>query len=494
MKKILSREAVRRIDAATIKRGTPSLLLMENAAAAFVTTFTQLHQGGDVFIICGPGNNGGDGLAIGRMLATRGIRVNLFHLKSDRYSADFEANFKRLAEPGLTSREIVSVDQLPELNERDVIVDALFGTGLNKPLSELPLQIVRWMNAQPATRISIDVPSGMSELPNDEEFVNANHVIAFEVPRVELMLPRVGYNPFSIRFVDIGLDQDAIDEEVTSHFFVEEADVKKLLRKRRMFDHKYTFGHALIVAGSRKTFGAALLATGACMHSGCGLVTLHSIRHGNVSLNALHPEVMFSPDAHDEFITSVSLDGKYNAIGIGCGIGREIETTNALVDVLTKTKLPCVLDADALNILSALHNWKDLIPKGSVLTPHLKEFDRLAGEQPNDHERLKKQTQLAQEIQSTIVVKGPFTRIAFPDGRSFFNSTGTAALATAGTGDVLTGLITGLVARGYKAEDAALIGVYVHGAAAIIAEEKFGAECVIASDVIQCIPETFKRL
>lgn len=496
MKKILSREAVRRVDAATVESGTSSLVLMENAAAAFVKTMLPFHRGGDVFVICGPGNNGGDGVAIARMLATRGIRVNVFHLKSERYSPNFEANFKRLIEPGLTSHEIRNAHDLPLLDETDLIVDALYGTGLNKPLTEPATGLVEWINAQPCRRICVDVPSGMSEQPRavEELMVNADAVIAFQIPRVELMIPRAGYNPCSVRFVDIGLDEDALLAEATNHFLLEESDVKKLLRKRRMFDHKYTFGHALIVAGSRKTLGAALLATGACLRSGCGLVTLHSVKHGHVSLNALHPEAMFSPDAHDEFISSVSLDGKYNVIGIGCGIGRESETANALVDVLTKTKLPCVFDADALNILSEQHGWKSLIPVGSVLTPHQKEFDRLTGEHANDYERMKKQIQLAQEIQCTVVVKGPFTRLALPDGRCVFNSTGTPALATAGTGDVLTGLVTGLVARGYNATDAALIGVYVHGAAGLLAEEKFGVECVVAGDVIKFFPETFKRL
>ena len=494
MKKILSRDAVRRIDAATVAGGIKSIDLMESAASAFVSRFRQLYQGGAVSVVCGPGNNGGDGLAVARMLHEQGLHVNAFHLQAEHRSADFDVNFKRLAEAGLRSHEITSANALVDLDVT-VIVDALFGTGLNKPLAALAADVVHAVNAHAATCISVDVPSGMMEAPTpDEIIIRADHVIAFQVPRLDLLMPRAGYNPYSLHMVDIGLSETAIEAEATPFYFVEESDVIQLLWHRRMFDHKYTFGHALIVASARRTLGAALLATGAALRSGCGLVTTHTISGGSPALNARHPEAMFSNDAHNDHITSMPLNGKYNAIGIGCGIGKENETASAVIELLTKTKLPCVLDADTLNILAEQHAWKGLVPVGSVLTPHQKEFDRLTEEHDNDWLRLQRQISLAVELKSAVVVKGAYTRLALPDGTCFFNSSGTPALATAGSGDVLTGLITGLIARGYAPSDAAKAGVFIHGFAARRAEAKLGIESVCASDVIDCLPETIKRL
>ena len=494
MKKILSRDAVRRVDAATIASGVRSIDLMESAATAFVARFKKLHQGGAVSVVCGPGNNGGDGLAIARMLHQQGIHVNVFHLNGERRSQDFEINFERLGEAGLRSHEITAADALIDSNST-AIIDALFGTGLNKPLDGLEAYVVATINQLDAVRVSVDVPSGILETPAmNESFVNADHVIAFQVPRVDLLLPRVGYNPYSIHVVDIGLNEAAIESEQTSFYWVEEKDVNQLIMRRRVFDHKYSFGHALIVAGARQTLGAALLATGAALRSGCGLVTTHTISAGGVALNARYPEAMFSNDAHNDHITGIAIREKINAVGIGCGIGKENETASAVIEVFTKTKLPCVIDADALNILSEQHAWKDLVPVGSVLTPHQKEFDRLTGEHDSDWLRMQRQIELAIELKSTVVVKGAYTRIALPNGTCLFNSSGTVALATAGSGDVLTGLITGLIARGYEPADAAIAGVYIHGCAARLAEEKLGIECVCASDVIDCLPETIKQL
>jgi len=496
VRKILTRAAVKRIDAATVESGTASIDLMENAARAFVDAFLRLYRGDKILVLCGPGNNGGDGLAVARLLADKSLDVDVYCLKSDRYSEGFEINLSRLRERNTELRFIRDASELRSSGHANVIVDALYGTGLNKPLAEPAAGVVRWMNAQPAVRISIDVPSGMTEQPPaiSETMVNADHVVAFQIYRAELLLPRDAYSPLSISVVDIGLDEDAVSREATTHFLIEASDVKKMLRERRLFDHKWTYGHALLVAGSRKALGAALLATGACLRSGCGLVTVHTVRSGATALNALHPEAMFSPDAHDEMITGVNVKTKFTAVGIGCGVGRATETSTALVDVLAKSKVPCVIDADALNLLSEQHGWKALVPKGSVLTPHQKEFDRLAGDQPNDYERMQRQIALAVEMNCVVVVKGAYTRVALPNGLCCFNSTGTPALATAGTGDVLTGLITGLVARGYTSEDAAVIGVYTHGLAGQLAEEKFGIECVKASDVIDALPLAFKQL
>lgn len=495
MKKILSRAAIKRIDELTIKSGTTPSQLVRNAAQAFIEVFLQFYAKQQVVIVCGTGNNGADGLEIARILKRKSIPVSVYYLDGATHSPEFDRSFSDLQQK-LDVKTIHKIDDLPILTGRSLIIDALFGTGLNRPLTEPSIGVVDWINQQDAVVVSVDVPSGMIEQPRDvpDIMVAADYVIAFEIPRLDLLLQRDGYNPIRLNFESIGLSENAINDEPSNYYLVEESDIKKLLLPRKLFDNKWSYGHALIVAGTRPAMGAAMLATGAALRSGCGLVTAHIPKSGATTLNTLFPEAMLSADMHDEMITEVALLPKFASIGIGCGIGRSSETMMALVDVLTKSKLPIVIDADAISLLGEHHAWKTLIRPGTVLTPHQKEFDRLAGNHANEHARLSTQIQLARELECVIIIKGAFTRIALPNGKCFFNSTGTPALGTAGTGDVLTGLIAGLLARGYSPEDAAILGVYLHGKSAQAASSKMGIESMTAMDIINYVSGSLNEL
>jgi len=499
--KIFRAEQVREIDAYTIKNEpVQSIDLMERAAMRLTGWYVRhYHTDRKVVIFAGPGNNGGDALAMARMLAERQYRVECCLLRFGKLSKDCANNLLRLKEQDLVQvLEIGEQDSLPDLEKADMLVDGILGSGISRSVTGLPARAIKHINDCAATVIAIDIPSGLfgeDNRDNNYEFViRATHTITFQFPFLsfffDLHEPHVGH----MRVHDIKLHPKAIEESQTAYMTVEAEDIRSLLPERRKFAHKGTFGHALMISGCYGMMGAALLAGESCLRSGTGLVTLHVPKFGYAIVQTAFPEAIVSLDQSDILFSEPPDLAPFSAIGIGPGLGKKPNSGKGLKMLLERAKVPLVIDADALNILSQHPDWYDLLPEGTILTPHPKEFDRLAGESTDSYERHLKQREFARLHKVVVVLKGACTGIASPDGSYWFNTTGNPGMATGGSGDVLTGLITGLLARGVSSLDAALAGVYLHGLAGDLAAEASSEEALIAGDMILYLGEAFREV
>lgn len=495
--KILSAKQIRELDAYTIAQ-TPidSIDLMERACRAFVNWFIGKFGYDDhIGIVVGTGNNGGDGLGIARMLREHGYQTTCWIIKSSMpVSQDFSTNLERAQRAGVTVYEVTEAhDGL--LASWGVLIDALFGSGLSRPAHGLYAWAIDEMNRTDAVRIAVDIPSGlMADGPSSGPIVKADYTVTFQLPKLAFLLPGNASYVGEWVLADIGLNKEFIKNTSSPFYFTREKSVRRLVKRRGRFDHKGTYGHALIIAGSLGKIGAAVLASRAALRAGVGLLSAHVPRVGNNILQSTVPEAMVSLDRHEEMFSSPPSLESYSAVGIGPGLGRSSETGQALEFVLTHYQRPLVIDADALNILSERKELLKLLPKGSILTPHPKEFERLAGGSSDDFDRLRKLQQLASQRQCIVVLKGAYTAVADTDGRVWFNSTGNPGMATGGTGDVLTGIITGLLAQGYSPIDAARFGVFVHGLAGDLAAAEVGMQAMIASDIIAFLPAALVKL
>ena len=500
--KILPVALIREADRYTIiNEPIASIDLMERAAGRCFVWLKQYHRAEySYYIFCGTGNNGGDGLAIARMALEEGWEVKTFILRlSTKESADFETNLGRLKEVGSPSiTEIINESDFPEIPQGTVIIEALFGTGLTRPLAGLALELIRHLNACPNIRISIDVPSGLfvdeSMLLANAEAVRADYTLSFNPPKLCFMMAE--NDPWVGRWIrlDIGLHPEFIARAETPYHFTETDDLKPLYRKRRRFEHKGNFGHALLIAGSRQKAGAALLAARGCLAAGTGLLTVHSVVPVIEALNIVLQEAMASlTDNPDEVCDLPSLS-PYNAIAVGPGLGTGNGASAMLRLLIQECQVPIVLDADALNIISENKTWLAFLPQNSILTPHPKEFERLAGKASNDHERLEMARDFAFRFQVYVVLKGGVTAVVTPQKKVFFNSTGNPGLATGGSGDVLTGIIAGLLAQGYHPQDAARLGVWLHGASADLALETESMETLLPSTLPKYMRRAWKIL
>jgi ADP-dependent NAD(P)H-hydrate dehydratase / NAD(P)H-hydrate epimerase len=363
------------------------------------------------------------------------------------------------------------------------------------PVEGIYVRAIQLMNAAEATRVSVDVPSGLqADRPSEGEIVRAGFTVCFQLPKLAFFFPQ-SY-PFTGEWctVDIGLDKSFIRKAETKYFFTTLKDCKKILRPRLRFDHKGTYGHALMIAGSFGKMGACLLASHAALRAGVGLLTAHVPGCGYQIVQTSLPEAMVDIDPDDQLFTQCESIDKFDAIGIGPGLGQDAKTVKALGDVLRRFKKPMVIDADALNILSSNRELLHLIPENSVLTPHPREFERLAGSSKNDFERLGKQIALAAQLKSVVVLKGAYSSIATPHGKVYFNSTGNPGMAKGGSGDVLTGILTALLAQGYSSDQAAILGLFLHGLAGDIGVQELGMTAFLPSDLIQHLPRAFQRL
>ncbi len=477
-----------------------SIDLMERAALAFSDWF-QIHfpdVDRPVHIFCGPGNNGGDGLAIARILHGRFFSVTVFLCYTDgNTSADFRANLERL--PRLQELQIIELhsrDPLPAIPQNAVVIDALFGSGLNRAPEGDFERLILHLNANAKTLVSVDIPSGLfADRHTAGTSIHAHHTLSFETPKLAFLFPenaeRVG--EWSVQPID--LHPGFKENLAASNHYINLELIRSFIRKRKKYDHKGTYGHALLIAGSFGKAGAAILSARACLRSGVGLLTVHVPRCAYEVLQATVPEAMVSPDWNQYFFSKPpeSLDA-YQAIGIGCGLDRQGETATALLQLLEATNRPMVLDADALNLLSEHPDWHAKIPKNSILTPHPKEFERLFGKSENDFERNALQRRKAQDLKVYILLKGAHSCIATPEGVCYFNSTGNPGMATGGSGDVLTGILTGLLAQGYSSLEAALLGVYLHGLAGDLAAEAGSMEALVAGDLVGKMGEVFQLL
>ena len=492
--KILSVQQIRALDAYTIAN-TPiaSIDLMERACRAFFSWFiTRFDDRQRIGIVCGTGNNGGDGVGIARLLHAHGYDVRCWIIKSSMpLSPDFTVNLERAKEAGVILFEVTE-PYADLFTDRDLVVDALLGSGLSRPAQGLYAWAIDEMNAAKAHRIAVDIPSGlMADEPSRGPVVKCDYTLTFQLPKLAFMLPSNAAYVGDWSVVNIGLDKSFIREADTHFYYTRNRYARKNIRRRNRFDHKGTHGHALLIAGSLGKTGAALMASRAALRSGVGLLTTHIPRCGNIILQTAVPEAMTSLDQHEEMVTSPPSLDAFSAVGIGPGIGRHADTVRAFEFVLRNARKPIVVDADGLNILAENKSLLTALPEGSILTPHLKEFERLAGSLPNDFARLDGLSALAGKLRCIIVLKGAFTAVADPEGHVFFNSTGNPGMATGGTGDVLTGIVTGLLAQHYAPLDAARLGVYLHGLAGDLAVMDKGPHALIATDLIEYLPDAY---
>ena len=474
---------------------------MERAAKALTQAITdQWNSSTPVIVFAGPGNNGGDALAVARMLIDRNYDVTayLFNI-SGHLSEDCAINKKRLVEKRAKALiEVIQEFEPPVLNENMLVVDGLFGSGLNKPLAGGFASLVKYINTNPAKIVSIDLPSGLMTEDNSSNvranIIKADLTLTLQQKKLSFFFPENQVFIGKLKVLDIRLSQEGTEKIEADYTLLEENDIRQRLLARDPFTHKGKMGNALIIAGSYGMGGAAVLATKACLRAGAGKVTAHTPKCNYLTMQISVPEAVIQFDREETTFSEAVDTEDFNAVGIGPGLGTSEQTAIAIIAQLRRTQCPLVADADAINILANHRAWLQQLPKGIIMTPHSKEFDRLEVHCTDSYERLSKAREMAKRLQAYIILKGHYTTLCLPDGHVIINSTGNAGMATAGSGDVLTGIITGLLARGYKKEDACIVGMYLHGLAGDIAARELGEESVIASDIIQYLPYAFKRL
>jgi hydroxyethylthiazole kinase-like uncharacterized protein yjeF len=498
--KILNSDQVKALDAYTIKnRPIASIDLMEHAAWQCTNWLIQNygHVNG-FYVFCGRGNNGGDGLAIVRQLSDQGIVAKALVLDGDKPgSPDFETNLARLEEEHAKPVMLRSTSDLPDFREDYAIVDALIGSGLKQPVHGLAAELIALLNNTPLPIVAVDVPSGLfteSNVNNNyATIVNADHTLSLELPKLAFFHPRNHEVVGCWHILPIGLSQDFIEQVDTPYTYLTASIVAKIHKTRPKFSHKGSFGHVKMIAGGLGKMGAAHISAKAALKAGAGLVTAHIPQVGSTVLQTSVPEVMVEHNSGKTNLEgTVDLEGY--TIGIGPGIGTQEATALFVSEVIKKAKNPVVLDADALNILSRNKLWLADLPQHSILTPHPKEFSRLVGDWHSESEKLHKLITFCTEMKCILILKGAHTIIGNADGLLWFNSTGNPGMATAGSGDALTGIITGLLAQGYEPLDAARLGVYVHGLAGDLALEEESMESLTTSDILRFLGKAFNTL
>lgn len=510
--KILSAAQLKGVDAYTIEHEpVASINLMERASRAVADKICeQWDTHTPVKIFAGPGNNGGDALAIARMLSEANYKVYVYLFNtSGELSSDCHTNKLRLiefqaakqSERGARNVELVEVTSQftpPTLEEGDLVVDGLFGTGLSRPLNGGFASVVKYINASPATVVAIDIPSGL--MCEDNTYNVMNHIVkadftfTIHCPKLSFFFPE--HEPYvgTWEVLDIGiLDPDNEDTQTVYHFTQKE-DMQPMLKTRSKFAHKGTAGHAVLIAGKRGMAGAAVLGAKACMRGGAGKVTVRTPECNARILQTAVPEAVLNIDV-DANCFSQSFDThEYDAMAIGPGIGTDSYTVQAFIEQVSMAKCPMVIDADALNIIGSHRGWISQLPRRCILTPHKKELFGLISTTRNSYEELERTRELCVRQQIYVVIKGAYSAIVTPEGNVFFNSTGNPGMATAGSGDVLTGIILSLLAQAYSPDAAVRLGVYLHGLSGDLAAEDLGYEGLIASDLIHYLPKAFKAL
>ncbi|MDO9511740.1 MAG: NAD(P)H-hydrate dehydratase [Bacteroidales bacterium] len=497
--KILTAAQIRQADQYTIQNEPiASIDLMERAALKCTDWILQhLNNFQTVQIYCGNGNNGGDGLAIARLLTEKKITVEVvLVMDSQKGSPDFLKNRKRLEKYPDIRIHNATENGFPSIPDKCLLIDAIFGSGLNRAPEGLAAEAIQLINQSKRIVIAIDIPSG---LPVDEtatdpqKVIKADYTLCFAPIKIALIHPENENFCGEWHLIDIGHHPVFMEEVTVSQFFISPQMVRSLIPKRRKFSHKGTFGHALLLAGSRGKSGAATMAAMACHRSGCGLLTIHTPPSVLHSIECHSPETMVSIDSTETYISSLPKLDNYTAVAMGPGIGTMKETANTLKLLLQQWKGPLVLDADALNILSENKTWMAFLPPDCILTPHPREFARMAGKSVDSFEQKEKQRELSIRYGVFIILKGAHTCISTPTGQLFFNSSGNPGMAAAGSGDVLTGILLGLLSSGYTPAAASIAAVYLHGLAGDIAMQEHGQEALIATSIIQSIGKAFLK-
>ncbi|MCW5898328.1 MAG: NAD(P)H-hydrate dehydratase [Flavobacteriales bacterium] len=504
---VLDAASIRLVDAATILREPiTSADLMERAGQRLAERILHHHRRGrwgdpasiTYRVVVGMGNNGGDGLVIARVLKSRGLKVTVDRLlHRSTASTEHVIMLAEAAASGVSIRDIRTADGWS--CDGEVIIDALFGTGLDRPLEGMAADLVRAMNRSGCQVIAIDIPSGLfagDNTANDAStVVRATLTLGVELPKLPFFLADHALQVGEWELVQIRLDPLALRTSGTQRWLIQDRDLASLLPIRPRFAHKGLFGHAMIMAGSHGMYGAAVLATRAALRTGVGLVTAHVPQAAMAVLHSSSPEALCRLDIASGYISEVSDQKGITAIGFGPGIGTRQETKAVLKRLIQVPSAPLVIDADGLNLLAEERTWAALLPPDTIITPHPGEFDRLHGARATSAaERLDSASAMAQRYQTVVVLKGAWTAICAPDGQVFFNPTGNPGMAKGGSGDVLTGLITGLRAQGLSALHAALLGVWAHGQAGDLAALHHGLDGMTAGDIIQCVPEAWKYL
>lgn len=498
--RIFTTEQIHQADACTIrKQGITSDGLMERAGEQ-VFNWLHAHLNGaqkNIHIFCGIGNNGGDGLVVARHLAEHGYPVFVYIVNyGANYSKDFLINLERLKGLKVNPVFLNKETDIPKIGVEDVIVDAIFGIGLNREPENWVGRLISSLNRSEAFILSVDVPSGlfMDRPPgNANGIVKAKQVLSFQVPKLIFFLPQTGIFLDSWEVLDIGLDADYIAQTETDYELIGQKEVQRLYMPRKRFSHKGTFGHSLIVGGSYGKIGAVILASEACLKSGGGLVTAYLPICGLCPIQSALPEVMAVTDIDGRILTHIAFDFGPTVIGIGMGMGRDERTQKAFIDFLNTNKNPLVIDADALNILSVQQEHLHALPPQAVLTPHPKELERLIGTWRDDFDKLEKTKAFSMKYDCIVIIKGAYSITVYKD-KGFINSTGNPGMATAGSGDVLTGIITGLIAQGYPPLQAAIFGVYLHGRAGDLAVVECGQQALTARTIIDFLGKAFKAI
>jgi NAD(P)H-hydrate epimerase len=477
-----------------------SIDLMERAAAKCVEWIDKQQWQKKTFkIFCGKGNNGGDGLAIARLLFELDYSVSVYILEFGKAGAeDFQINLERLHELSFTEIHFLqSKENFPLINTDEILIDALFGSGLNKPLEGLSADVVDHINHSKALVVSVDLPSGLSidRSSKENKVIEADYTLTFQSYKLGLVMQENASFIGEVQLLDIGLHRDYLQNQNFDQVFINERLVKELFQPRNAFAHKGSFGHALMIAGSYGKMGAAVLTAKACLHSGVGLLTCYIPKCGYQIMQTALPEAMVLTDTNETIVAQLPNEiEKYSVIGIGPGIGVANETQNLISFICRRYKKYLVIDADGLNCLSAQKELLMQLPRFSVLTPHPKEFDRLFGEHQNDFERFNTSKEKSAELNVVIVLKSHHTAVVTPEGRTFFNSTGNAGMAKGGSGDVLTGIITSLIAQNYSPQHATILGVYLHGLAGDFAADAISQQTMVASDIITFLSRAFLSL
>ncbi len=494
--KIFTNEALKQIDSATIEsEGITELDLMERAASAVAyEIISRWRSTKRMIIFAGPGNNGGDALAVARMLYEQGYRpeVYLFNIRSSHLSHCCSANRERLLNMGdIDFTEIVDNFTPPELGENDVVIDGLFGSGLHSPLKGGYTALVQYINNSEAFIVSIDMPSGLlgewNEGNDRRNIIRADLTLTFASKRLSFFFSENAEFIGHCIVLDIELSPKAIMTTTTDYYLIEKEDVGEKMQPLDPFISKYDNGTLFLVAGSYGMMGAAILACKGAQRIGVGLVTVHGPASANTIMQTSCPEALFEADSSDICTTAINAKHRFSVIALGPGIGTSDETIDAVDHFLKNYRKPCLLDADALNCIAARHMLLRSIPRGSIITPHAVEFDRLFGRNVTDEERFKRAINVSKTHNITIVLKGHYTMIVRPDGKVYINSSGNPGMATAGSGDVLTGIISGLIAKGYSPDDSVWMGVYIHGLAGDLAAAKVGEHSLIATDIVNNI-------
>ena len=484
--KILTGAQIREADRYTIdNEPVASIDLMERAAdqmAAFIAGRFPEHN---LFVFAlGKGKNAADGLALARKLSEKGYTCRGYYIYPEAECCEeYRINYRRMPE-NVVLRQY-DPNHPPAATPSGIVIDAVLGAGINRPAEGVEAKAIEDINLSGRKVISIDVPSGMSSdfCSPDSPIVEADITLTLQFPKLAMLLPETGEYVGEIVVLPIGLIEKFIDEASSPYFYVTEEDIKFLIEKRPKFAHKGEYGHALLIAGSEGMTGAAVLSTDGALRSGCGLVTVHVPKAEHLVLHITHPAALVSPDRGTRFTEVPHNLEKYTAIGIGSGIGQAPETFKAFKELLSQYKRPMVIDADALNILAARKELLPMVPPNSILTPHVGELRRLIGEWKNDREKLEKTAELARSINCFILIKGAYSVVCGPLGTCWFNSTGNPGMAKGGSGDVLMGLMTGLLAKGMNSRSAAILAAYVHGRAGDDAAKIWGQESMNAEDI-----------